>query len=478
LTVVLPLKEVWHVHEFDFANGTPDLGSIFYWEPNFQTNMYRIATNPWYAKTVNAGTNFRVKYSNGAEFTRSLDFLVNAPEVWWNRNDNPLDNTAASARWGARPFWINPPPFPQGNNGAVRNTTGMPTLAYPNGEGPQEVRYYYRGYFLPAPVKVWNVLDRIIAEPKDGNSIAIDMSVGAQDNDNINAKRASTDTEFANLITVTAWYSERLNPQSTTSIELTYNRALAHERRRGAHTAAPTIFDVTVGMDLEDGLGYAAGPGDRFDRIRAVNYDSDRGTGEPIDPRMTMVGAGAWLPGTTVAERAASALRVGREYTMNFGELIRRRAWGDPLAAPNTLATFVGDLGWGTSADPTYNGTDRTVTIWYYAPAVSPIGPYTRTADGASDTDASLTNARGFFPLTFGAGTWQIGADPSAANSISAGWYMDNAPAATTPAAGQNVLGLGNTSQWQGQRQYIYAGDPQKQYEVTVRWSGIAALIP
>jgi hypothetical protein len=321
VTVALPLDEVWHVHEFAFEN-TPAVDAIFYWQANWQTDRWRMATNPWLSRI--AGATFRVTYSNGRSYVRSLDFLLNAPEVWWNRNDAgsvAVPQPAPVQLSTSRAFWIVPPPFPQGNNG-VRTVGGTDVAEFPNGTGPQVLSLYYRGYTIPLPVKIWNRLDRIEAVPIEPGAININMAVGGQDNDNITLGGAANDRQFAGLFNVRAHFSELQDPDSVIDIPLTYNFAYARA------------------------LGLASNP------------PNNALVPDPSTVARPASIAAISVPGTN----SITTANLGRTYTMNFGEYRRTLV---------NLPASITDNGWGHSSYVLNNDETSTVTFWYFAPSVA-----------------------------------------------------------------------------------------------------------
>jgi hypothetical protein len=345
---------------------------------------------------------FRVTYSNGNTYTRSLDFLLNAPEVWWNPNDagfqvNHLFN-ASPEWWHAKPFRVQG--LIRGNldTGATAPTWRRPGGWGVNGAGAQEISFYYRGYTINQPVVVWNRLNNITVVSADGNAINMDMRTG-QDNDNISGL-PGTAAAFAEMIIVTAYYSELRDPTNTTSIVLRYDHALAHHVRR---TTADLLI-TGIGMVQDTTTPYSGRPSMQdFSNIGQL---------------------------TTTNTGLRGAANLGRVYSMDFGMATSTdRVTGAPVDA------------WGQAFRADNAGTFNHVNIWYAAPWIThtaPIGAFNHHWDRAPgftvgswlpSTDATevpdewLPAPDFIFPTTPGPiASWQAMLGIPQTGTIAVGW--------------------------------------------------------
>jgi len=361
LTSVMPLREVYHVTGLEF-NSAPNFEPVFYWEPHYWYidmvtgasaigggNIGNVAslgeaqltprdrrsgatnreTLEWLRRSQ--GVSFDVTYSNGQTYNRSLDFMRNAPDVWFNPHFAGVQvnhpNRAPTEEFEARPFWVRG--LIRGNVGVSYNANGVRTWRRPsgygvNGEGAQEVTFYYRGWQVSQPVTVWNRLDSLTVVSNSGQQINMDMALG-QDNDNISGL-PGTAREFALMVTVTANYSQRGFPERVNPVELTYNHGLS-VRNRFAN--AQLLL-----------------PGDAA--ASASNY-----VGRPPLASFSDIG---------VATGVGSIANLGRVYSMDFGA-----ATSSDLAITGTGTAA---NAWGQAFNFQNNGTSNRVNIWYAAPRI------------------------------------------------------------------------------------------------------------
>jgi hypothetical protein len=330
LTALAPLAAVYHVHGIEF-NRAPVVPPMFYWEPHLWSQVANAPTRPinapvWTAHELDAeewirlaheqGVTFNVTYSNGRTYTRTLDFLLNAPDVWWNDYNDAMQLIAPAERGRARPFWVqglirdSAPRFEAADGTTLaRHLARDPAGWGENGAGAQELTFNYRGWSVSLPVVVWNHLDALNARAADGSErLVVDMTFMAQDNDNIPVGGGATAVGFANRIIVEAVWSERSNPANTFTQVLTYN----HTVSRRWSDADPTVGVPALNPDFED--------------ISA-----------PVVPGLGLTNA-----------------NVGRQFFMDFGE-------------------FAGTAGrWGHAFLTDNNNLNGNVTIWYASPWIDP----------------------------------------------------------------------------------------------------------
>jgi len=340
LTFTAPLREVYHVHGIEFAQA-PSFGSVFYWEPHLWARTPLTPNDDsatWVTRALQQGVSFRVTYSNGTVRTHSLQFLLDAPDVWWNENENPDHALAEAETHLARPFRVlglirdsfPATVLPSGDPNA-RELARDPAGWGVNGAGAQEITFVYRGWPVSAPVTVWNNLVSLTVRSADGNAIVMNMETGFQDNDNIYAGPAANAQGFASRIIVEALFSELRDPTSTYTLTLTYNHAMSRLFSAGVTT----------------------------------------GGGEPaIDPALASISDQSSLFGTGNAPLTAA--NIGRQFFMDFGIVATQTClWG------GTHGAMVNPAGpghvwppFGQAIDPENNGTSQVVTIWYATPVI------------------------------------------------------------------------------------------------------------
>jgi len=393
LTALAPLREVYHVHGITF-NQAPVIPAMFYWEPHLWSQLDTaparpVGADPWTAAQLDAerwitlaheqGVTFNVTYSNGRTYVRTLDFLMNAPDVWWNVYNDAGDLIAPADRSGARPFWVGglirdaSPTFdhPDGTT-LARNLARDPAGWGPNGAGVQELTFNYRGWYVSQPIVVWNLLTNFVARIADGSDrLEVDMTFAAQDNDNIPADGGATAAGFANRIVVEATWVERSNPDNTNVVVLTYNNLVSRAWR---------VDDTVVGLPaLEPNFAYISAP---------------------ITPLLGLTNA-----------------NVGRTFFMDFGEIgvPGRDAWGHAFLAEN-------------------NNLNGNVTIWYASPWVrgEPDAP---ADDGWIDDNLNRETGT--------AGQWQLyGTESINVAHDAEGWWwsrLGELRVATVPVTWRNI---------------------------------------
>jgi len=326
LTAVAPLRAVYHVHGITF-NRAPVIPAMFYWEPHLRAQADELEdraaldADHWTVLAHEQGVTFNVTYSNGRTYVRTLDFLMNAPDVWWNRYNDAEDTVAPADRGGARPFWVGGlirDSFPTFTNAEgvplARNLARDPAGWGPNGAGAQEITFNYRGWSVSHPVVVWNQLVNFSARIADAtvDRLEVDMTFAIQDNDNVPADGGATAAGFANRIVVEATWAERSNPENTFVQVLTYNNRASREWGQEAALGEPALEPDFMELGV---------PGTGFPGVNNTN--------------------------------------IGRNFFMDFGEI--NDGSGDP---------------WGHAFFPENNDLNGNVTIWYASPWIggAPVG--------------------------------------------------------------------------------------------------------